>query len=119
VPQKVHPPKSLRRAKIFIFGSTGIALGSSNLKGGNGHDESAESRSTPRPPKAKKRRQGISIDALLERLINERAPVVTEQKSEAPEVPVWPVGVIGSLHRRDIYNDVPLHFQRHRLRAIL
>jgi hypothetical protein len=53
------------------------------------------------------RRQGISVDALLERLIDERAPGVTEQKSKAPEVPVWPVGVIGSLHRRDIYNDVP------------
>ena len=52
-------------------------------------------------------RQGISVDALLQRLINERAPGVSEKKIEAPEVPVWPVGVIGSLHRRDIYNDVP------------
>lgn len=24
-----------------------------------------------------------------------------------PELPVWQLGTIGSLHRRDIYNDVP------------
>jgi 4'-phosphopantetheinyl transferase EntD len=53
------------------------------------------------------RSQGISVDALLEQLINERAPGPSGQKRKAPEVPVWPVGVIGSLHRRDIYNDVP------------
>jgi len=52
-------------------------------------------------------RQGISVDALLERLISERTPGVTERKSKAPELPVWRVGVIGSLHRRDIYDDVP------------
>ena len=53
------------------------------------------------------RRQGISVDALLERLISARAPGVTGRKSKAPELPVWHVGVIGSLHRRDIYDDVP------------
>jgi hypothetical protein len=53
------------------------------------------------------RRQGISVDALLERLMNERTPGASEQKSKAPELPVWPVAVIGSLHRRDIYDDVP------------
>jgi hypothetical protein len=53
------------------------------------------------------RRQGISVDALLERLIGERAPGVTERKCNSPELPVWHVGVIGSLHRRDIYDDVP------------
>jgi 4'-phosphopantetheinyl transferase EntD len=53
------------------------------------------------------RRLGISVDALLERLIDERAPGLREQKGNPPDLPVWPVGVIGSLHRRDIYNDVP------------
>jgi hypothetical protein len=52
------------------------------------------------------RRQGISVDTLLERLIDERAPGVSEQKRKAPELPVWRVAVIGSLRRRDIYDDV-------------
>jgi hypothetical protein len=38
------------------------------------------------------RRQGISLEALLERLISERAPGVTERKSKAPELPLWHVG---------------------------
>jgi hypothetical protein len=41
----------------------------------------------------------------LERLINERAASTANRK--APELPVWRLGVIGSLRRRDIYNDVP------------
>jgi len=53
------------------------------------------------------RRQGITVDALLERFINERAPSVQPESRKAPELPVWRLGVIGSLHRRDIYNDVP------------
>lgn len=27
-------------------------------------------------------------------------------RKPAPELPVWRLGTIGSLHRRDIYNDV-------------
>ena len=27
-------------------------------------------------------------------------------RKPAPELPVWHLGAIGSLHRRDIYNDV-------------
>lgn len=50
-------------------------------------------------------RQGLSVDAFLEKLIDERTR--TEAQRSAPELPVWPVGVKGSLHRRDIYNDVP------------
>ena len=53
------------------------------------------------------RRQGITVDALLERLINERASSAAPTGRKAPELPVWHLGVIGSLHRRDIYNDVP------------
>jgi hypothetical protein len=53
------------------------------------------------------RRRGITVDALLERFINERAPSVHPESRKVPELPVWRLGVIGSLHRRDIYNDVP------------
>lgn len=53
------------------------------------------------------RRQGISVDALIERLINERASHADAEARKPPELPVWHTGVIGSLHRRDIYNDVP------------
>ena len=52
------------------------------------------------------RRQGISVEALLERLINERN--VTAQvfhTGAAPELPVWHLGGVGALHRRDIYDD--------------
>jgi len=47
------------------------------------------------------------VDALLERLINERASIASPTSRNTPELPVWRLGVIGSLHRRDIYNDVP------------
>jgi hypothetical protein len=53
------------------------------------------------------RRQGITVDALLERLIDERAARANQDSRKAPELPVWRLGVIGSLHRRDLYNDVP------------
>jgi len=46
------------------------------------------------------RRQGISVDALLERLISERPVTVQTAKSE---LPIWHLGSIGSFHRRDIY----------------
>ena len=54
------------------------------------------------------RRQGVSVDALLERLMSERgaaAHVVTGNGS-TPKVPILHLGVIGPLHRRDIYDDV-------------
>jgi hypothetical protein len=51
------------------------------------------------------RRQGITVDALLERFINERPPSVHAERRKAPELPVWRLGVIGSLHRRDIYRE--------------
>jgi hypothetical protein len=53
------------------------------------------------------RRLGITVDALLERLINERAASAHPESRKAAELPAWRLGVIGSLHRRDIYNDVP------------
>jgi hypothetical protein len=51
------------------------------------------------------RRQGISIEALLERLMS--APVETARVAGiAPELPVWHLGDVGPLHRRDIYDNV-------------
>ena len=50
------------------------------------------------------RRQGISVDALLERFINERAALTPPAPSN-PELPVWHLGGVGALHRRDIYDD--------------
>ncbi len=49
------------------------------------------------------RRQGITVDALLERLINERAVGAGPEGRNVPGLPVWRLGVISSLHRRDIY----------------
>jgi hypothetical protein len=54
------------------------------------------------------RRQGVSVDALLERLVSERgtAAHVVTGNGPAPKVPILHLGVIGPLHRRDIYDDV-------------
>jgi hypothetical protein len=52
------------------------------------------------------RRQGISVDALLEWLISERAATAHAAASgSVPELPVWHLGGVGALHRRDIYDD--------------
>jgi len=53
---------------------------------------------------AKAREQGLSIDALLERLLNDDEMPARAANGEAPELPVRHLGVRGSLHRRDIYN---------------
>jgi hypothetical protein len=50
-------------------------------------------------------RQGISVDALLERLMNEQAATAA-QAYQAPELPVLHLGPMGPFHRRDIYDDV-------------
>ena len=49
------------------------------------------------------RRQGISVDVLLERLMNERG--ASAGVGSGPELPVWHLRGVGALHRRDIYND--------------
>ncbi len=48
------------------------------------------------------------MDALLERLMSERgaAAHVVTGNGLPPKVPILHLGVIGSLHRRDIYDDV-------------
>ena len=53
------------------------------------------------------RRQGVSVEALLERLMSERgatAPIAGS--GSAPQLPRLHLGVRGELHRRDIYDDV-------------
>jgi hypothetical protein len=50
------------------------------------------------------RRQGISVDALLRRFIDERAALTHPTQSQ-PQLPVWHLGSVGALHRRDIYDD--------------
>jgi hypothetical protein len=53
------------------------------------------------------RKLGISIEALLERLISERlAEAHLGGNASAPKVPILHLGAIGALHRRDIYEDV-------------
>jgi hypothetical protein len=51
------------------------------------------------------RRLGISVDALLERFITERA-ALAHPSQPSPQLPIWHLGGIGALHRRDIYDDV-------------
>jgi hypothetical protein len=53
------------------------------------------------------RKHGLSVDALLDRLMNERQ-AITPASGSAPQVelPVLHMGPMGSLHRRDIYDDV-------------
>ncbi len=53
------------------------------------------------------RRQGVSVEALLERLMSESASAAhVAGNGLTPKVPVLHLGVIGPLHRRDIYDDV-------------
>jgi hypothetical protein len=55
------------------------------------------------------RRQGVSVEALLERLIGERASaahIAGAGAGAAPKLPRLNLGVMGSLHRREIYDDV-------------
>lgn len=53
------------------------------------------------------RRLGITVDDLLKRFIGEGAGGASAESGKPSELPVWRVGVIGSLHRRDIYHNVP------------
>jgi hypothetical protein len=50
------------------------------------------------------RRRGVSVDTLLKRFIDERA-ALTHPATARPDLPVWHLGSIGALHRRDIYDD--------------
>ena len=52
------------------------------------------------------RRLGISVNALLERLIDEQAGGAGAAPRDALELPVLHLGPMGALHRREIYDDV-------------
>ena len=52
-------------------------------------------------------RQGISVDALLERLMSQReATARIAGAGAAPKLPILHLGPMGAFHRRDIYDDV-------------
>jgi hypothetical protein len=56
---------------------------------------------------SKAQEQGLSIDAFLERLLNDVGELsASTANGEAPQLPVWQLGLRGGLHRRDIYDDV-------------
>lgn len=50
-------------------------------------------------------KEGVSVDALLQRLMDEHQEM-TRSAASTPQLPVWHLGVTSPLHRRDIYNDV-------------
>jgi|HubBroStandDraft_4_1064222.scaffolds.fasta_scaffold4649939_1 hypothetical protein len=62
------------------------------------------SRETEIRLKAEALKQGISVEVLVERLISERG-ATAHAAGAAPELPVWHLGDVGPLHRRDIYDD--------------
>ena len=51
------------------------------------------------------RKLGITVDAFLEKLIAERVAGASPAEPSAPKLPVLHLGPMGSLHRRDIYDD--------------
>jgi hypothetical protein len=51
-------------------------------------------------------RLGISVEVLVERLLTERCENVIAENRPTARLPVWHLGGAGSLHRRDIYDDV-------------
>jgi len=54
---------------------------------------------------AKAKEQGLSVDALLERLLNNAVDAPARATNgDAPPLPARYLGVRGSLHRRDIHN---------------
>jgi hypothetical protein len=56
---------------------------------------------------AEAQERGLSVDAFLERLLNDAGDLTASTANgEAPVLPARYLGVRGSLHRRDIYDDV-------------
>ena len=47
------------------------------------------------------RKLGISVEDLLTQLMNEKSQDFVTATRPAPPLPVWHLGVAGSLHRRD------------------
>jgi len=56
---------------------------------------------------AEAQRQGISVDALLERLMSERQTMARVAGiGSAPKLPILHLGPMGAFRRRDIYDDL-------------
>lgn len=55
---------------------------------------------------AKAQEQGVSIDVLLEQLMNDSESRTAATNGNIPELPAWHLGARSSFHRRDIYDDV-------------
>ena len=53
------------------------------------------------------RKEGVSVETLLRRLMDKHDETMKAAAGSGPELPVWHLGVLGSLRRRDIYTDVP------------
>lgn len=51
-------------------------------------------------------RTGTSAEQLVKETILRLIEDESHFQSQAPELPAWSLGAIGSLHRRDIYDDV-------------
>jgi hypothetical protein len=54
------------------------------------------------------RRQGVSVDALLEQLISQRGATahIAPGNCSIAKLPILHLGAMGPFHRRDIYDDV-------------
>jgi hypothetical protein len=51
-------------------------------------------------------KQGISVEALLERLMSEHGVTAhPASRGSTPKLPILHLGAMGPLHRRDIYDD--------------
>jgi hypothetical protein len=49
------------------------------------------------------RRQGVSVDALVQQLMRDHN--TAEFPAAIPELPVWHLGCLGDYRREDIYDD--------------
>jgi len=52
------------------------------------------------------RKQGVSVEVFLQRLLIAGAATATADNRRSSELPVWHLGGVGALHRRDIYDDI-------------
>ena len=52
------------------------------------------------------RKQGVSVEVFLQRLLTAGTAAAIADNRRNSELPVWHLGGVGALHRRDIYDDV-------------
>ena len=57
---------------------------------------------------AQARERGVSLHAYLQEIMARQARVASAARpaTKGPELPIRHLGAVGSLHRRDIYDDV-------------